>query len=304
MKIGFLTGCLGDIPLYEKAKFARSAGFQTLEISAWPKENTRDYSGSDIDFETFDAQEAQKIRTYLDDMGLEISAMAYYDNNLDCDPVHRKQINDHLKKVILAAEMLGTELVGTFIGRDTTKDLEGNFDEFEKVFTPLVQFAEDHGVKLMIENCHMPGWLEPGKPGTISYTPELWREMFRRVPSKNFGLNYDPSHLRAMLIDDLEALKGFEDRVFHLHAKDVEVFPEKLKYYGIYDQQLGNGDSYWRYRMPSLGQVNWARLVGHLKAHGYDSFISIEHEDPLYEGSVEKVQEGLNIGLRYLREIM
>jgi len=112
MKIGFLTGCLGDIPLYEKAKFARSAGFQALEISAWPKENTRDYSGSDIDFETFDAQEAQKIRTYLDDMGLEISAMAYYDNNLDCDPVHRKQINDHLKKVILAAEMLGTELVG------------------------------------------------------------------------------------------------------------------------------------------------------------------------------------------------
>ena len=71
MKIGFLTGCLGDIPLYEKAKFARSAGFQALEISAWPKENTRDYSGSDIDFETFDAQEAQKIRTYLDDMGLE-----------------------------------------------------------------------------------------------------------------------------------------------------------------------------------------------------------------------------------------
>ena len=197
MKIGFLTGCLGDIPLYEKAKFARSAGFQALEISAWPKENTRDYSGSDIDFETFDAQEAQKIRTYLDDMGLEISAMAYYDNNLDCDPVHRKQINDHLKKVILAAEMLGTELVGTFIGRDTTKDLEGNFDEFEKVFTPLVQFAEDHGVKLMIENCHMPGWLEPGKPGTISYTPELWREMFRRVPSKNFGLNYDPSHPSA-----------------------------------------------------------------------------------------------------------
>ena len=206
MKIGFLTGCLGDIPLYEKAKFARSAGFQALEISAWPKENTRDYSGSDIDFETFDAQEAQKIRTYLDDMGLEISAMAYYDNNLDCDPVHRKQINDHLKKVILAAEMLGTELVGTFIGRDTTKDLEGNFDEFEKVFTPLVQFAEDHGVKLMIENCHMPGWLEPGKPGTISYAPELWQEMFRRVPSRSFGLNYDPSHLRAMLIDDLEAL--------------------------------------------------------------------------------------------------
>ena len=237
MKIGFLTGCLGDIPLYEKAKFARAAGFEALEISAWPKENTRDYSGSDIDFETFDENEAQTIKTYLRDMNLDISAMAYYDNNLDADPEKRRIVNEHLKKVILAAELLDVPLVGTFVGKDTTKDLRGNFDEFERVFTPLVEFAALHGVKLMIENCHMPGWLEPERPGTISYSPELWEEMFRRVPSKNFGLNYDPSHLKAMLIDELEAIKGFEDRIFHMHAKDIELFPDRLNRYGIYDQQ-------------------------------------------------------------------
>jgi len=38
----------------------------------------------------------------------------------------------------------------------------GNFDEFEKVFGELVGYAESKGVKLMIENCHMPSWLEKG----------------------------------------------------------------------------------------------------------------------------------------------
>ncbi len=298
MKIGFLTGCLGDIPLYDKAKFANEVGFKAIEISCWPRENDRDYAGSDIDVANLTQQEADKIRAYLDGFDLEISSLAYYDNNLSADPAKRAFINGHTKKVIDAAAMLGVELVGTFIGRDITRDINGNFEEFEKVFGGLVGYAESRGVKLMIENCHMPGWLEPGKPGTISYSPELWAEMFRRIPSKSFGLNYDPSHLHAMMIDYMDAVKGFEDRVFHLHAKDVEVFPEKFRRYGVYDSELG--DSYWRYRMPSLGQIDWKALTDHLKAHGYDFVISIEHEDHLYEGSVEKVKEGLKIAFDYL----
>lgn len=302
MKIGFLTGCLGDMPLLEKAQFAHETGFRALEISCWPRVNSRDYSSSDIDVATLTQEEADRLMEALKSLDLEVSSLAYYDNNLSADPAERKAVNEHTKKVIDAASMMGVKLVGCFIGRDISKDLAGNFEEFEKVFGELVSYAEQKNVKLMIENCHMPSWLEEGKPGTISYSPELWREMFRRVPSKSFGLNYDPSHLRAMLMDYMECLKGFEDRVFHLHAKDVEVFPEKVGVYGIYDGSFG--DSYWRYRMPSLGQVDWKELTDHLIGHGYDFVISIEHEDHLYEGSVEKVKEGLKIAFDYLSGIV
>ena len=302
MKIGFLTGCLGDMPLKEKARLAHEMGFEAIEISCWPRENNRDYAGSDIDVANLTQEGADEILAYMKDYGLEISALAYYDNNLSADPVFRKAVNDHTKKVIDAAALLHVELVGVFIGRDTTKDIWGNFNEFEQVFGMLVGYAENKGVKIMIENCHMPSWLEKGKPGTISYSPELWAEMFRRIPSRSFGLNYDPSHPHAMLMDYMEIIKGFEDRVFHLHAKDCEVFPEKAAKYGVYDSELG--DSYWRYRMPGLGQVDWGKLTAYLKEHGYDFVISIEHEDPEYEGSTEKVLEGLKKGIQYLKGVI
>jgi len=202
--------------------------------------------------------------------------------------------------------MLETPMVGTFVGRNIDKTIQDNFDEYEDVFGKLVQYAEDRGIKVIIENCPMVGWQMAGVPGTISFTPELWEEMFRRIPSKNLGLNYDPSHLLFQLIDYYALIKEFKDRIFHVHAKDAEVFDDKLKYYGIYDKQINakHGNGFWRFRMPGLGQVDWGRFIKELKNSGYDGVISIEHEDPLYEGSEEKVKEGLLLGKKHLEKFI
>lgn len=308
MYLGFLTVALGRIPLKEKAKWASEVGFKALEVACWPNENDRDYSSCDIDVTTLTKEQAEEVKAYFKEYGLTISSLAYYDNNLDRDPVKRAFINNHTKKVIDAAVMLGTPLVGTFVGKNIDKNIEENFDEFENVFGELVAYAEERGIKLMIENCDMKGWQLPGIPGTISYTPELWEEMFRRVPSKSFGLNFDPSHLIPQFIDYLAAAEDFVDRIFHVHAKDAEILPEGLQRYGINNRQLyREGEDhfgYWRYRMPSLGQVDWEKLIGMLRSKGYDGVVSTEHEDPLYEGSEEKVKEGLVIGLRHLEKFI
>jgi sugar phosphate isomerase/epimerase len=308
MYLGFLTVSLGKMPLKEKARWASQVGFNALEVACWPNENDRDYSSCDIDVANLTQEKADEIKEYFSAYGLKISSLAYYDNNLDKDPVRRAFINNHTKKVIDAAVMLGTPLVGTFVGRNSEKNMEENFNEFETVFTDLVAYAEEKGIRLMIENCDMRGWQTPGLPGTISYTPELWEEMFKRVPSKSFGLNFDPSHLIPQFIDYLKAAEAFSDRIFHMHAKDAEVYYDRLNKYGINDRQLkGSGEDnygYWRYRMPSLGQVDWEKLVSLLKSKGYDGAISTEHEDPLYEGSEEKVKEGLVIGLRHLEKFI
>jgi sugar phosphate isomerase/epimerase len=308
MYLGFLTVALGRMPLKEKAKWASEVGFKALEVACWPNENDRDYSSCDVDVTTLTKEQAEEIKAYFKEYDLTISSLAYYDNNLDRDPVKRTFINNHTKKVIDAAVMLGTPLVGTFVGKNIDKNMEENFDEFEKVFGELVAYAEERGIKLMIENCDMKGWQLPGIPGTISYTPELWEEMFRRVPSKSFGLNFDPSHLIPQFIDYLSAAEDFVDRIFHVHAKDAEILPEGLQKYGINNRQLyKEGEDhfgYWRYRMPSLGQVDWEKLIGMLRSKGYDGVVSTEHEDPLYEGSEEKIKEGLVIGLRHLEKFI
>lgn len=304
MKLGFLTVCLGNMPLEEKVKWAAKNGFQTLEVACWPKLNDRDYSSSDIDVANLTEKEAERIKTLFKDNGLTISSLAYYDNNLHNDPKTRAFINNHFKKCVDAAVMLGTSMVGTFVGRNIDKSIEDNFDEFEEVFGGLVRYAEGKEIKVIIENCPMVGWQVQGLPGTISFTPELWKEMFKRVPNKNFGLNYDPSHLMFQLIDYYPLIKEFIDRIFHVHAKDAEVFEDKLKWYGITGSHIDkkDGQGYWRYRMPGLGQVNWDRFIKELKEAGYNDVISIEHEDPLYEGSEEKVKEGLILGREHLEK--
>lgn len=306
MILGFLTVCLGSMPLKEKAKWASENGFKALEIACWPQSNTRDYSSCDIDVASLTQKEADEIKAYLKDYGLVISSLAYYDNNLDKDPTKRAFVNNHVKKCIDAAVMLGAPAVGTFVGRNIDKSIKENFYEFEVVFKDLVAYAESKGIKLMIENCPMEGWQLPGQPGTISFTPELWEEMFRRIPNKSFGLNFDPSHLLFQLIDYLPLVEKFKDRIFHVHAKDSEVFEDKLKYYGVFNSQLGggHGSGYWRFRMPGLGQVNWEAFLGELKKIGYTGVVSTEHEDPLYEGSEQKVKEGLIIGRKHLEQFL
>lgn len=307
MYLGFITGCLGGIPLKEKAKWASENGFKALEISCWPKTNNRDYSGSDIDVANLTKPMAEEIKGYFKDYGLSISSLAYYDNNLDKEPARRVFVNDHFKKCVDAAVLLGVESVGTFIGRNIDKSIEENMEEFETVFSELVKYAEDRGIKVIIENCAMVGWQVQGLPGTISFTPELWREIFKRVPNKNFGLNYDPSHLYSMLMDYIEPIDEFKDRIFHVHAKDTEVYEDKLKSYGIYNKLLSGQTEdfgYWRYRLPGLGQINWDAMLQELKRIGYEGVVSIEHEDPVYEGTEEKVKDGLVLGVKYLEKLI
>lgn len=303
MKIGFLTGCL-NLPLEEIMEFASTTGFQTLEVSAWPVINIRDYSGSTIDVTSMDQKKAEEINNLLQKHGLSISSLAYYDNNLHHDLKIREGYLQHLYKVIDAAHLLGVELVGTFAGRDQNKTIAANMDEFEKIFTPLLSYAESKNVKIMIENCPMPGWNRDGCAGTISYSPEQWREMFQRVPSKNFGLNLDPSHLYWLGIDYLRVVSDFKDRIFHVHAKDAIIFKDKMYEYGIFGKQLNRKSEWdigwWAYRMPGRGEIDWAKFLKALEENGYDGVISIEHEDPEYEGTVEKVKEGLKLGYQFL----
>ncbi len=90
-----------------------------------------------------------------------------------------------------------------------------------------------------------------------------------------------------------------------MHAKDSEVFDDKLARYGVFNRQLDGEDcGYWRFRMPGLGQVNFAEFIKALEKAGYNDVVSIEHEDPLYEGSEEKVKEGLILGRDFLKKLL
>ena len=306
MKIGFLTACLPQTPLEEIVPWAAEQGFETLELAAWPYDSSRDYQASHIRAERFTRDDAERVRDLFAEHDLSISAMAYYDNNLHPDPTVRTHHLDHVRKVIDAAALLGVDRVGTFVGARPVR-AEVAMNEIGEHFRAIVGYAEDQGVRVMIENCPMENWVEFGLPGNFAWSPELWDALFDEVPSASFGLNMDPSHLYWLGIDYLQATRDYADRIFHAHAKDAEMLPEGRQRYGSLGRQFTDDvwkSGWWRYRMPGAGEVDWRAFIDTLQAVGYDDVISIEHEDPEYEGSVRLVKEGLGLGLDHLRAVV
>lgn len=307
MKLGFLTACLPSVGLEDLLTWASAAGFRAIELAAWPVRSSRDYQARQIDAAHFTKSDAGRVKDLLAAHGIGISAMAYYDNNSDPNAKRRKHHHDHLKAVIRAAELLGVDLVGTFVGARPDRSPDENMKEIGRTFRGLAKYASNHGIRLMIENCPMEGWQRFGTPGNYAYSPELWEALFNEVPDDNFGINFDPSHLYWLGIDYVRAAKEFAPKIFHAHAKDAEFLPDGKFRHGVFGRQLATipwKSGWWQYRIPGLGSIDWRKLIATLVDAGYDSVLSIEHEDPVWAGNEEKVKEGLVLGLKHLSQFV
>ena len=222
LKLGLLTAAFPTLTLDEIADWAAASGFEALEVACWPAGEgaARRYAGvCHIDVDALDEARAGEIVAGLERRGLAISALAYYPNPLSADPDARAAAAEHLRKVIAAAALLKVDTVGTFTGRDRTRNLPDSLADFREVWPPLVRHAAEHGVRIAIENCPMifshDEW--PGGDN-LAYSPAIWREMFTAIPDDNFGLNFDPSHLIWQMIDIERAVHEFGERIFHVHG--------------------------------------------------------------------------------------
>src|SRR3954470_16158674 len=106
MKLGLLTACLPDESLEDVAVWAGSHGYRALEVAAWPDRPGRDWEASHLDVESLGAAYAERVTSLFDRLGLELSAVAYYENNLHQDLEVREATHEHLRRCIDAAQLL------------------------------------------------------------------------------------------------------------------------------------------------------------------------------------------------------
>ena len=304
MKLGFLTACMPERTLAEVATWAGRNRFAALEVACWPPSTERDFQAAHLDVARFTTADAERTRELMAEHALEISALGYYENNLHHDPDVREAVNNHVKACVDAASLLGVELVGTFIGRDLGKSVSENLVEGRRVLPELLDYAGERGVKLVIENCPMEGWGPDGYPANLAYSPELWEWMF----DLGFYLNYDPSHLVWLGIDPVEALKPHVSKVLHMQAKDTQLDPAARNRYSIFGKSVSRDSGWdvgwWRYRVPGLGDVDWRRVIDTLYEGGYSGAVSIEHEDPVWGGSPDRIEAGLRVAQRTLDPLL
>lgn len=305
MKIGFITSILDEYGYEEMMDAASDLGFACVEIACWPAGGAeRRYAGvSHIDVNRVIEDETYRkhILAYAKERNIDISALAYYPNTMDGDVEKRKENICHLKKVIKASALLGVYMTTTFIGRDQNKTIEENLELFDAVWPDIIRYAEENQVKIGIENCPMlfgpDQW--PGGQNLMT-TPVIWREVFGRIESENFGLNFDPSHFVWQGMDYIRPIYEFKEKMFHIHFKDIKMCRDRLAECGIMAYPL----DYMQPKIPGLGDIDWGAFVSALTDIGYDGYACIEVEDRAFEGSREKVRKSLSQSRRYLEQFV
>lgn len=303
MKLGFVSAILDGWTFEEMIDTAAEMGYECVEVACWPAGKAeRRYAGvSHIDVDNLTDEKAQYILDYCARKHVEISSLAFYPNNMDGDMEKRQAANEHLKKVICASAKLGVNMVTTFIGRDQTKTVEENLAMVKSVWSPIIALAEEKGVKIAIENCPMlfgpDQW--PGGQNLMT-TPAIWKKVFEILPSDNLGINYDPSHFVWQMIDYIKPIYTFADKIFHVHFKDIKLYPDKLNEVGVMAYPL----EFMSPKLPGYGDVDWGKYVSALTDIGYDGCTCVEVEDRAFEGSREKVLDSLRLSKRYMSQFV
>ena len=303
MKIGFLTNAL-----VEQARRSGLNTFQTLdEVAAWAAA----HGFTDLECGPMLPLDRAAYERVLGEGRIAITALIYCRNYLSTDPEEAATHLAELKKRIEFAGALGIDKVVTSTGidkrieegiydRDPNVKDRGNMirripvrslDQVVDLYGPLLELAEKNNVRLCLENCPLMG--------NIAISPVMWRRIFQRLDSDKLGLAYDPSHLVWELIDPYAPLDEFKDKIFHVHAKDAAIDRARLAETGILTDF-----SWWSYRIPGRGELDWKKLLSKLKANGYTGTISLEHEDAAYEGTLPAVEQGLLDGKAHLEQCL
>ena len=300
MKLGFVTAILPECSLEEVLDIASRIGYDCIEVMCWPSGKAeRRYAGvTHIEMDNLDVTHIHQLTAKYK---IDISGLGYYPNPLDPDPAKSKAYIEHIRKVVQGAKALGVSVVNTFVGRNPTMTIDDNWPTFIAAWKPIIEHAENLGIKIGIENCPMRFTKDEWPGGkNLAVNPATWDNMFRDIPSANFGLNFDPSHFVLQHMDYCSAIRRYSDKLFHIHAKDARIDVDQLNDFGVF----AHPNLWHTPKLPGLGDVDWGQFFSTLTSAGYDGPVCVEVEDRAYEGSKERRIESLVQSHDYLRQFI
>lgn len=303
LDLGFVSAIMAEKSFEEVMEFASKNRFSCVEIMCWPiGKAERRYAGvTHIDVDMLSDKRISEIRTSIEKNNVYISGLGYYPNPLDPDTEKGDYYIEHIKKVIKAASMLGIGVVNTFIGRDPSKNIADNLKIFAQKWPSIIKTAEEHNIRIGIENCPMLFTNDEWPGGkNLATTPAIWDRMFDIIPSPAFGLNYDPSHMVWQMMDPIKPIYDYKDKLYHIHLKDVKLHRDKLDRVGIMAYPL----EYYSPKLPGMGDVDWRSFFSALTSVKYRGPVCIELEDKAFEGSDEDIISALLTARNYLSQFL
>jgi sugar phosphate isomerase/epimerase len=308
MNVGVFTPLLSDLALPDVLDKLRGLNINTLELGTGNYPGDAHCKLSMLE----DANALADFQVLLARRDINISALSCHGNPLHPDPARAAHDADVSRRTILLAEKLGIPVVVDFSGcpGDSPTATAPNWVtcpwppeyldvlkwQWEQVVTPYWvahgKFAADHGVNIAIEM----------HPGFVVHSPETMLKL-RDIAGPSVGCNLDPSHLFWQNIDPIAAIRVLGDAIFHVHAKDTQLYPANLPRTGVLDTKPYTDERTrgWLFRTCGYGHDAqwWKEFISTLRMYGYDNVLSIEHEDSLLSA-----EEGLTKAAMFLNELV
>jgi sugar phosphate isomerase/epimerase len=308
MRLGVFTPLLSQLSLEAVLTKLKALRIDTVELATGNYPGNAHCKLSMLE----DTTALMDFKRKLNDHGVNISALSCHGNPLHPDRAQANHDQEINQKTILLAEKLGVPTVVDFSGcpGDSPDAKAPNWVtcpwpseyldvlawQWNEVVTPYwierAEFATQHCVRIAIEM----------HPGFVVYSPETLLHL-RAIAGPAIGCNYDPSHMFWQGIDPIAAIRVLGDAIFHVHAKDTQLYPANLVRTGVldtkpYTDELNRG---WIFRTCGYGHGAewWKEFVSTLRMVGYDNVLSIEHEDSLLSP-----EEGLTKAVQFLNEIV
>jgi sugar phosphate isomerase/epimerase len=308
VRVGVFTALLGNFSLDDVLRKLKTLNIDTVELG------TGNYPGDPhCKLEMLEnTSKLEEFKKKLDDNGVTISALSCHGDPLHPDQGIAGPNQEVNRKTILLAEKLSVPVVIDFSGCPgdsdnarypnwVTSPWPPHYQELlkwqweQKVAPYWIErgkFASDHGVKVAIEM----------HPGFVVYNPETMLKL-RDIAGPSVGCNYDPSHMFWQGIDPIHAIRVLGDCIFHVHAKDTQIYAANLPKTGVLDMKLYTDERNraWIFRTCGYGHGAewWKEFISTLRMYGYDYVLSIEHEDSLMSPN-----EGLAKAAAFLNEIV
>jgi len=308
MRTGIFTPLLSQLPLAAVLDKLKVLHIDTVELGTGNYPGDAHCKLSMLE----DASALIEFQRVLRDYGASISALSCHGNSLHPEKARAEHDREVSRKTIRLAEKLGVPVVVDFSGcpgdspqatcpnwvtcpwpAEYLKLLDWQWnDVVAPYWTEHAKFAADHGVKIAVEM----------HPGFVVYSPETLLRL-RSIAGPVVGCNFDPSHLFWQNIDPIAAVRVLEGAIFHVHAKDTQLYAINLTRTGVLDTKpyTEERNRSWIFRTCGYGHGAewWTEFISTLRMFGYDFVLSIEHEDSLLSP-----EEGLTKAATFLNSIV
>ena len=292
--VTLFTGQWADLALEELARKAAIWDYDGLELACWGDHLDVEKAATIPDYYEHQLEILKRNNLNVYSISNHLAGQLVCDLNndsrsdafapADCagDPDKKRQwAVEAMKNTARAAKNMGLSVVNGFTGSSiwhllysfppvNEKMIEEGFSYFAEMWNPILDVFDECGVKFALE-VH---------PTEIAFDIITARKALEVIDNREaFGFNFDPRHFHWQMVDPVNFLKEFPDRIYHVHMKDAALQLNGKS--GILASHLkfGHPDRGWDFRSLGRGGVDFEEIIRTLNQIGYNGPLSVEWED-------------------------